>query len=114
MDNCLLIQGVELPEEAEFGIFVDGFVVSSSATAFDRKDGSGKGVLVKHEIALKPGLAVLETYLDPEKHRGLEVDEENRVKCYPCFEDFSRIRLKVLSFDMANDFMRIRKAMKVV
>lgn len=113
MDNKVLLQGEDPSVESEHGVFVDGFVVSSSATAFDRKDGSGKGVLVKHEIALKPGFAVLETYMDPDKHKGLEVDTENRVRCYPCFEDFTRIRLKVLKFDMTNDCMRIRKAERV-
>lgn len=70
-------------------------------------------MLVKHELTLKPRLAVLETNMDPDKHEGLEVDADNQVICYPCFDDFEWIGLKVLRFDMTNDCMRIRKAERV-
>lgn len=42
MGNKVLIQGKDPSLEKGHGVFVDGFIVSSSATAFDRKDGWGK------------------------------------------------------------------------
>ena len=38
--------------------------MSSTAKAFNRKDGSGKVVCIRHELALQPGMAVFEEYPD--------------------------------------------------
>ena len=46
------------------GLFVRGIVMSSTAKAFNRKDGSGKVICIRHELALQPGLAVFEEYPD--------------------------------------------------
>lgn len=91
------------------GIFVKGIVISSTAKAFDRKDGSGKTVLTKHEIALRPGIAVWESFLDPKEHRELEL-EGNEVVRFPHVEDFEPINLRVHRFSEANGVMQIKKA----
>jgi hypothetical protein len=46
-------------------MFVRGVVMSSTAKAHKRKDGTGVFVIVRHELALQPGLAVWEAFHDP-------------------------------------------------
>lgn len=86
-----------------------GIVISSSAKAFDRKDGSGKTVLVKHEIALRPGMAVWETFMDPAEHSEIEL-KRNEVIRFPHVKDFEPVNLRVLKFSSNNDVMQIKKA----
>ena len=52
------------PSEKLNGLFVRGVVMSSTAKVFNRKDGSGKVVCIRHELALQPGMAVFEEYPD--------------------------------------------------
>jgi hypothetical protein len=40
-------------------------VMSSGAKAHKRKDGTGGFVIVRHELALQPGMAVWEVFHDP-------------------------------------------------
>ena len=61
------------------GLFVRGVVMSSMAKVFNRKDGSGKVVCVRHEFALQPGMAVWEEYHDP-KDGKVKLDGENVVE----------------------------------
>jgi hypothetical protein len=47
------------------GLFVRGVVMSSTAKAHKRKDGTGVFVIARHELALQPGLAVWEEFHEP-------------------------------------------------
>ena len=61
------------------GLFVRGVVMSSTAKAFNRKDGSGKVVCIRHELALQPGMAVFEEYPDP-KDGKVKLDGDNVIE----------------------------------
>ncbi len=76
------------------GIYVRGIVVSNRAKALARKDGSGLSVVVEHEIALQPGVAVWSRYLDPKNEPGLKVEGETVLE-YPKLKEFQTIQLKV-------------------
>ena len=91
------------------GIFVKGRVISSTATTYDRKDGTGKGVILKHELALVPGFAMIEEFLNPADHPEIELRGSEVVK-FPQFDEFQEVHLKVLKFDVYNDILRIRKS----
>ena len=79
------------------GLFVRGVVMSSAATAYKRKDGSGVFVIVRNEIALQPGLAVWEAFHDP-KDGKVKLDGENVVE-FPKLPDFQQVTLKVLRWE---------------
>jgi len=76
------------------GLFVRGIVMSSTAKALKRKDGTGVFVIARHEIALQPGLAVWEAFHDP-KDGKVKLDGEN-VTQFPQLPDFKQVTLKVL------------------
>jgi hypothetical protein len=76
------------------GLIVRGVVMSGVAKVFNRKDGSGKVVCVRHEIALQPGMAVWEEYHEP-KDGKVTLDGET-VVAFPRLADFQPITLKVL------------------
>ena len=46
------------------GIYVNGVVISNDARTIKLKDGTTR-VSVKHELALDPGLIVLDRFMDP-------------------------------------------------
>jgi len=79
------------------GLFVRGVVVSSSATAFQRKDGSGTVVKVQHEIATQPGVVLFEQYMDPKESNEVKV-EDGKVVSFPQLPQFSTIMMKVLRY----------------
>ena len=79
------------------GLFVRGMVMSSTAKVFNRKDGSGKLVCVQHEIALQPGMAVLEEYHDP-KDGKVRLDGD-KVSEFPKLPEMQQITIKVLRFE---------------
>lgn len=94
------------------GLFVRGVVVSSSARVFNRKDGSGKFVCVRHEVALDPGLAVYEEYPDP---AGGQVKlEGDSVVAFPTLPKLETVTLKVLGWKEQNGQMVIKRAERVV
>ena len=76
------------------GLIVRGVVMSSTAQAHKRKDGTGVFVIVRHEIALQPGLAVWEAFHDP-KDGKVKLDGEN-VVTFPKLPEFQQVTLKVL------------------
>ena len=76
------------------GMFVRGVVVSSSARVFNRKDGSGKIVCVRHELALQPGLAVFEEF--PELNAGKVKLDGDKVVEFPRLPEMQQVTLKVL------------------
>ena len=75
------------------GIYVIGVVVSNRAKAFQRKDGSGISVVVEHEIALQPGVAVWQRYFDPAKDPGLKL-EGAVVVDFPKLKEFTPVTIK--------------------
>ncbi len=76
------------------GIYVAGVIVSHRARLFHRKDGSGISVLVEHEIATQPGVALWQRYLDPKKDAGLKVEGDNVLE-YPNLKEFQPVTIKV-------------------
>jgi len=90
------------------GLFVVGVVMSSTAKAFNRKDGSGKVICVRHELALQPGLAVWEEY--PELKDGkVKLDGDNVVE-FPKLPEFQQITLKVIRWDERDKRLVIKEA----
>ena len=91
-----MAQDTKQPAQADKlnGLFVRGVVMSSTAKAHKRKDGSGVFVIVRHEIALQPGLAVWEGFHDP-KDGKVKLDGEN-VVTFPKLPEFQQVTLKVL------------------
>jgi hypothetical protein len=93
------------------GLFVRGVVMSSTARAFNRKDGTGKVICIRHEIALQPGLAVYEQY--PELKDGkVKLDGENVVE-FPKLPEFQQVTLKVLRWQERDKRLVIREAQMV-
>ena len=79
------------------GLFVRGVVMSSTAKALKRKDGTGVFVIARHELALQPGLAVWEAFHDP-KDGKVKLDGENVVE-FPKLTDFAQVTLKVTRWE---------------
>ena len=93
------------------GLFVRGVVMSSTAKAFNRKDGSGKVICVRHELALQPGLAVFEEYPDL-KEGKVKLDGDNVVE-FPRLAEFQHVTLKVLRWDERDKRLVIKEAQLV-
>ncbi|MBU6402443.1 MAG: hypothetical protein KGS61_19155 [Verrucomicrobia bacterium] len=90
------------------GLFVRGVVMSSTARVFNRKDGSGKVVCVRHEIALQPGLAVFEEY--PELNSGqVKLDGDNVVE-FRRLPELKQVTLKVLRWAERDKRLVIKEA----
>jgi hypothetical protein len=93
------------------GLIVRGVVMSSTAKVFNRKDGSGKLVCVQHEIALQPGLAVLEEYHEPKD--GKVKLEGDKVVEFPKLPEMQQITAKVLRFEERDKRLVIKEAQMV-
>lgn len=93
------------------GLFVVGVVMSSMAKAFNRKDGSGKVICIRHEIALQPGLAVFEEYPDP-KDGKVKLDGDNVVE-FPKLPEFQQVTLKVIRWEERDKRLVIKEAQMV-
>ena len=75
------------------GIYVKGIAISSTATAFPKKDKSGNTVKVTHEFALRPGTVKWDQFFDPKDE---EVTLENgEVTDFPRLEEFKLYLLRV-------------------
>ena len=81
------------PVKLSNGIYVVGVTVSNRAKSFQRKDGSGVSVVVEHEIALQPGVAVWQRYFDPKKDTVVHVEGEN-VTEFPKLKEFQSVTVK--------------------
>jgi len=93
------------------GMFVRGVVMSSTAKAFNRKDGSGKVICIRHELALQPGLAVFEEY--PELKDGkVKLDGDNVVEFHK-LPEFQQVTLKVLRWEERDKRLVIKEAQMV-
>ena len=93
------------------GLFVVGVVMSSTAKAFNRKDGTGKVICIRHELALQPGLAVWEEY--PELKDGkVKLDGDNVVE-FPKLPEFQQVTLKVMRWEERDKRLVIKEAQLV-
>lgn len=93
------------------GLFVRGVDMSSTAKVFNRKDGSGKVVCVRHELALQPGLAVFEEY--PELKDGkVKLDGDNVIEFHK-LPEFQQVTLKVLRWAERDKRLIIKEAQMV-
>ena len=90
------------------GLFVRGMVMSSTAKVFNRKDGSGKIVCIQHEIALQPGVAILEEYPDM-KDGKVKLDGDKVVEFHK-LPEMQQITLKVLRFEERDKRLVIKEA----
>lgn len=83
--------------------------MSSTAKAFNRKDGSGKVACVRHELALQPGMAVWEEYHDP-KDGKVKLDGENVIE-FPKLVELQQVLLQVLRWEERDKRLIIKEAM---
>ena len=90
------------------GLFVRGVVMSSTANAHKRKDGTGLFVIVRNELALQPGLAVWEAFHDP-KDGKVKLDGEN-VVTFPKLTEFQQVTLKVLRWEERDKRLVVKDA----
>jgi hypothetical protein len=93
------------------GMFVRGVVMSSLARVFNRKDGSGKLVCIRHELALQPGLAIFEEYPDL-KAGTVKLDGDNVVE-FTKLPEFQQVTLKVLRWEERDKRLVIKEAQRV-
>jgi hypothetical protein len=93
------------------GLFVVGVVMSSTANVFNRKDGSGKVICVRHEIALQPGMAVFEEY--PELKDGKVKLDGDKVVEFPKLPEFEQVTLKVLRWSERDKRLVIKEAQRM-
>lgn len=91
------------------GLFIRGVVMSSTAKAFNRKDGSGRVACVRHELALQPGMAVWEEYHDP-KDGKVKLEGENVVE-FPKLVELQQVLLKVMRWEERDKRLIIKEAM---
>jgi hypothetical protein len=89
--NTEVERGVKPPK---CGIYVCGVAISSQARAVKRKDGSGITVRVMHELALKPGVAQYEQWMEPGKDPGVKI-EGDLVTEFPKFPELQPVTLRV-------------------
>jgi molybdopterin-guanine dinucleotide biosynthesis protein A len=75
------------------GVFVRGVIVSNRAKAFKRKDGSGVSVIVEHEIATQPGVAIWTLYFDPKLDTTIRVDGDKVIE-FPKMKEFQQVTIK--------------------
>ncbi len=93
------------------GLIVRGIVMSSTAKAFNRKDGTGKIVCIRHELALQPGLAVYEEY--PELKDGkVKLDGDNVIE-FPKLPELQQVTLKVLRWEERDKRLVIKDADRI-
>lgn len=85
-----------------------GVVVSSSARVFDRKDGTGQVVCVRHELALQPGLATYELY--PEIDGKTVRVEGQTVVEFPRLPELKPVTLRVLRWQERDKRLVIKEA----
>ena len=75
------------------GVYVRGVVVSNRAKAFKRKDGTGISVVVEHEIALQPGVAIWARYFEPKTDTDVRLEGEVVVE-FPKLKEFQQVTIR--------------------
>lgn len=101
-----------LKDAPKNGLYVRGVVISNRASTFRRKDGTGMGVKVSHEIALQPGVAIWEKYYDPRTDKEVEFDGLNVTK-FPTLPEFQQITLRADRFKIYDNKFIISNATEV-
>jgi hypothetical protein len=111
--TSLLADNAKHPTENDKlnGLFVRGVVMSSTAKIHKRKDGSGLLVIVRHAIALQPGLAVWEGFHDPKN--GKVKIEGDIVTAFPTLAEFQQVTAQVIRWEERDKRLVMREA-KVV
>lgn len=89
------------------GLTIKGLVVSSRASAYQRKDGSGLVIVAEHEIAAPPLLVCVEQYLDLVAD-AVELDGLS-VKSFPQWKTFEEVALRVEKLRMRGDVMVVTR-----
>lgn len=84
------------------GIYLRGIVISNSARKITSKKDGSVYVIVRHEVAIDPGLAILERFLKLGEDVGIQV-EGDEVKAFPKLESFKPVHAKVSRFRMDGD-----------
>lgn len=75
-----------------------GLCVSSIAVVRTRRKDSTPFVILREELALRPGIAVFERFFDPSKDTEVTVNGDNVTK-YPKLDDFVTYEIKVKRFE---------------
>jgi len=89
-------------------IFFVEMVMSSTAKTYKRKNGTGVFVIVRHELAVQPGLAVWEAFYDP-KDGQVRLDGET-VVAFPKLPKFQQVTLKVMRWEERDKRLTIKEA----
>ena len=74
------------------GIYIQGIVISNDARTVKLKDGTIR-VSVKHEIALDPGIIVLDRFIDPNVTNEVKLIGDE-IKSYPELTKFEPVTVR--------------------
>lgn len=85
------------------GIYINGVVISNDARIIKLKDGTTR-VSVKHEVALDPGLIILDRFIDPNTTNDVKVVGDE-VKDFPELKKFEPIIVCVQKIKEYNNQM---------
>ena len=88
---------------SKHGIYVQGVVISNYARKVTLKDGSIR-VSIKHEIALDPGIIVLDRLIDPSLSTETRLDGDE-VKSFPELKKFETVVVRVQKIKEFNNQM---------
>ena len=91
------------------GVLIRGTIISSIAIVDPKKDRTGVFVRVQHELALIPGVAVWEEYIDPSEDNRVDIHGDE-VKKFPSLPRMSDILLKVGRFREFNRMLYVSNA----
>lgn len=80
--------------ELKPGIYVCGRILTVTGNLYNRKDGSGQFVRVRHEISTRPGMIEYEQVLDPAKDAGIKI-EGGKLVAFPSIPEDSLVTLRV-------------------
>lgn len=78
---------------SKHGIYVQGVVISNCARKVTLKDGSIR-VSIKHEVALDPGVIVLDRLIDPSLSTETMLDGDE-VKTFPKLKKYEQVIVRV-------------------
>jgi hypothetical protein len=85
------------------GIYINGIVISNDARTIILKDGTTR-VSVKHEVALDPGLMILDRFIDPKTTNDIKVVGDE-VKDFPQLKKFHPIVVRAQKIKEYNNQM---------
>jgi len=80
--------------ELKPGVYVRGRILTVTGNLYNRKDGSGQFVRVRHEISTRPGLIEYEQVLDPAKDAGIKI-EGGKLTAFPSIPEETMVTLRV-------------------